>query len=214
MTRTTSFHRAVAAIGVLGLALGSFLAVSTVTNGVAQASPSSADQAQQPRSLLFLSVAPRNGPITSAMLFCDPPGGLHPSPTAACADLAIAQGDFTKLPGLRERLVCADIYDPVVASAFGWWRNRLTWFTHTYPNACELYGATGPVFPVPNEQLPRPTTSTSYPMPTVTITTPPGPTRTTGTGPFPTMTLPDPTVTYTVPETTIPGTTHPDHNTP
>lgn len=202
MTRSTSLQRAVAAIGALGLTLAAFLAVSTVANGAAQAAPPSADQAQQPRSLLLLSVTPRNGPVMSALLFCDPPGGLHPNPTAACADITIAQGDFTKLPGIGERLVCADVYDPVVATAFGWWRNRLTWFTRTYPNMCELYGATGPVFPVPNQDLP-PTTSTSMrPIPTVTFTLPPDPTPT------------GPTVTYTVPETTIPSTTHPDHNAP
>jgi Subtilisin inhibitor-like len=204
MTRSTSFQRAVAVLSALGLALAAVLAVSTMGHGAAQAAPSSADQAQQPpTTLLFLSVTPRNGPITTAILFCDPPGGLHPNPRAACTDLAVAGGDFTKLPGDRELILCPDIYDPVVATAFGWWKERVTWFSRTYSNACELYGATGPVFPAPNSQ-PRPTTSTSSPMPTVTISIP-GPTRTTGTGPRPTMTVPGPTVTRPVP--TIPGPT-------
>lgn len=150
MTRFARFERAVSITAALGLSLGSLGVLSAVA---AQATPSAPDQEQPrpPASMLLLSVTPRGGPATSAVLTCNPPGGLHPSPSEACADIAAAQGDFSELPGDDEVDVCIDIYDPVVASAFGWWESRLTWFSHTYGNMCELYAATGPVFPVPSE---------------------------------------------------------------
>jgi hypothetical protein len=188
MTRSASCRRALASVGALGLVLASFMAVSTLGSTAQAQAPDGVGQQQPAPSLLFLSVTPRNGPITTAVLFCGgsmAPGGLHPNPAAACVDLYTAGGDFTKLPGRREVILCADIYDPVAATAFGSWEGRLVWFNQTYPNSCELYGATGPVFPVPQNvpQQPTPTRPTStFPDPTL-----PGPTR-------PTSTLPGPTI--------------------
>jgi hypothetical protein len=200
MTRSISSRRALAAVGALGLALASFMAVSPMVAQASQAQAPDGGQGPPPSTVLFLSVAPRNAPINTAVLFCEPPGGLHPRAEAACADIATADGDFTKLPGLYQ-VICDDIYDPVIATAFGWWKGRLTWFQRTYANMCELRGDTGPVFPHtmltppphPTVTSPQPTRPTS----TVTITIPPPPTITTP--------KPGPTVTIDPPDTTIPN---------
>jgi Subtilisin inhibitor-like len=189
MTRSIAFRRAAAAVGALGLALASFMAVSPM---VAQASQGQAPDGGQapPRStkMLFLSVTTRTGPITTAVLTCDPPGGLHPDPRGACADLETAGGDFTKLPDRRPLILCPDIYDPVLATAFGWWDGRVVWYSQIHSNSCQMYGVTGPVFPVPQPGGPTPTRPTStFPDPTL-----PGPTRPTSTRPGPTIWDPPP----------------------
>jgi hypothetical protein len=151
MTRSTRLTRAATIAAALGLSLGSFGILSAVA---AQAGPSVPEQQQPPRpgpSLLLLSVAPRSGAVSTAVLTCNPVGGLHPNPAAACADITVARGNFAELPGDDDVEVCPDVYQPVVASTFGWWEGRMMWWNRTYGNMCELFAATGPVFPVPNE---------------------------------------------------------------
>jgi hypothetical protein len=213
MTRSTSPRRALAAIGALGLAVASFMAVAPMTGGVAQARESSTDQAPPMwGTLLFLSVTKGNQTLGTAILTCDPPGGMHPQPAAACADLNASGGDFLDLPGVPG--ACDDMWDPVQATAFGWWRSpSLRVFSNTYGNICSLYRSTGWVFPVPGTFPPPSTTTTAAPTPTATHTLPPGPTSTgpstTRTWPGPTVTwpLPDPVPTVTIdpPDTTIPN---------
>jgi len=226
MTRSSSLQRAAATLAALGLALAAFLAVSTLGT-TAQASPSSGVQAQQSRSVLFLSVTTQDGDVYAAILLCDPPGGLrHYDPRGACADIAAAGGDFTKLPGSGSGRACPDVYEPVVATAFGWWEDHLLWFSHAYGNMCEMSIATDPVFPVTGDVSPMPTTST-IPGPTVTLTIPPPPTRCptttvtwrpphpTGTVVPPESTVTSPPSTGEPPETTFPdGTTIPDTTAP
>jgi hypothetical protein len=166
-----------------------------VTGGVAQAGESSTDQAPPMwGTLLFLSVTKGNQTIGTAVLTCDPAGGMHPYPANACADLNTAGGDFLNLPGVPG--ACDDMWDPVQATAFGWWRSpSLRFFSNTYGNICDLYRSTGWVFPVPRTFPPPSSTTTSGPMPTHTL--PPGPT---GTGPSTTRTVPGPTVTWPLPD--------------
>jgi Subtilisin inhibitor-like len=177
MTRSTRLTRAATIAAALGLSLGSFGILSAVA---AQAAPSAQDQQQPPRpgpSLLLLSVAPSGGAVSTAVLTCNPAGGLHPSPVAACADISAARGNFAELPGDDDVDVCPDIYQPVVASTFGWWEGRMMWWNRTYGNMCELFAATGPVFPVPNEYGGGGGDDTPPPMPgpepPSTTTTPP-----------------------------------------
>lgn len=78
-------------------------------------------------------------------LMCDPDGGDHPNPDAACAEIEAAHGDLTALPG-EPTLLCTDIYQPVTVTATGTWRGRQISYEHTFPNTCELIRATGSVF--------------------------------------------------------------------
>lgn len=142
MTRSSFVTRAAAALAVVGVSLGIF------AGAPASAAPSGPAQQAPARTFLMLAVTPVESPSTVALLTCEPPGGSHPEATAACAALNQAGGDFTKLPGDSRVGACPDVWEPVVASAFGMWKGRLTWYMHRYGNACELQMSTGPVFQV------------------------------------------------------------------
>lgn len=128
-------------------ALGA-LALAATALGVLAAAPAGADPADgrddpanPPRTVLWLSAGGR-----SAALTCEPAGGTHPDPVAACRDLAIAGGDFANLPGDPLIGACPMVYDPVTASAVGLWRGEPVEFRATYSNACVLRARTGHVF--------------------------------------------------------------------
>ncbi len=102
--------------------------------------------AATPQAETFLTLSVQGSQQSSnATLRCDPSGGTHPSPAAACAALAAAGGDFNKLEG-RPGTNCADIYDPVTAQARGVYNGSRVNFRQTYPNRCDLDGETAPVF--------------------------------------------------------------------
>jgi hypothetical protein len=79
-----------------------------------------------------------------AMLTCSPPGGSIQQPRAACAAIAAAKGDLSKLPAGDG--MCMMIYDPVTVTATGRWKSRPVRYIHTYSNACVLKQETGAVF--------------------------------------------------------------------
>ncbi|WP_405551955.1 SSI family serine proteinase inhibitor [Streptomyces sp. NBC_01171] len=83
------------------------------------------------------------GGTRAALLLCDPPQG-HPKAAEACAELAAADGDFSRL-GDSDAL-CPLIYAPVRARAHGRWNGRQIDHERTYGNACELRAETGDVF--------------------------------------------------------------------
>lgn len=161
MARSTVIGRAAAALGAVAVAVVGLAA------GLAEATPSAAarQQQEQPqppqqvRTMLVLAVIPQDQPTTVAVLTCEPAGGTHPEPAAACRDLTAAGGDFTKLPGDPFAGACPDVWQPVTATAFGWWQGRLTWYSRVYGNLCELQVTTGPVFPTRN--VPRIDASTT-----------------------------------------------------
>jgi hypothetical protein len=140
MVRSTVLARAAVA-GAAALALGVLTAAVGAAPAGAQAQPPA-----QVRSVLMLAVVPHDAPATAAVLSCQPPGGTHPEAEAACRDVAAANGDLTQLPGDPEVEVCPDVWDPVTAVALGWWQGRLTRYTETFGNSCELAASTGPVF--------------------------------------------------------------------
>ena len=82
---------------------------------------------------------------SAATLGCEPPGGSHSNADAACAALAAAGGDFSKLTG-QPGIFCPDIFDPVTAQARGQYRGAPVAFEQTYPNRCDLDRQTAPVF--------------------------------------------------------------------
>ncbi|MBT2488465.1 subtilase-type protease inhibitor [Streptomyces sp. ISL-96] len=103
------------------------------------------DDRKQP-SGLFLTVSGAGSTwIRGVLLQCAPgPSGPHPDATGACAALDKAKGDFDTLPGNPR--ACTKQYEPVTVSASGSWRGVPMAWHKTYPNACVLETATGPVF--------------------------------------------------------------------
>ncbi|RFU43331.1 hypothetical protein DZF91_01760 [Actinomadura logoneensis] len=80
----------------------------------------------------------------TVLLRCDPPGGDHPSPARACAELAAHHGAFDHQPDHNQ--LCPMIYRPVIARASGWWRGRDVHFRKQYGNDCVMHSRTGAVF--------------------------------------------------------------------
>ncbi|MCE7004613.1 subtilase-type protease inhibitor [Kibdelosporangium philippinense] len=105
-------------------------------------------QPPQASSELELTVSEGLVPIAASQvrtLTCDPPGGNHPYPEAACFDIATAEGDLARLPGEPGK-VCSGVYKPVTVTALGDWWGVPVRFQESYGNACKLRAGTGLVF--------------------------------------------------------------------
>jgi hypothetical protein len=134
--RSGSGRRAVAALGVAATLL---VALATTPAGATTAATGQQPPPQPARTVLFLSVIPSNDVARTVILTCDPPGGSHPRPTEACDLLDEAGGDFTRLTGDPYAGACLpDLVDPVLATAFGWWQGRLTWYYRWFQHSCHL----------------------------------------------------------------------------
>lgn len=86
---------------------------------------------------------------TTWTLTCDPPGGDHPDPAAACAALAAADQPFDPVP---PGTMCAQIYGgPQTATIDGTWRGRPVRASYSRVDACEIarWNALAPVFGTP-----------------------------------------------------------------
>jgi len=76
-----------------------------------------------------------SGPILAQVtLTCQPPGGTHPHPQAACQALQSVGYDFSLLPPVQGR-VCPDIFVPVTVEAKAP-TGLKDLFVKTYPNRC------------------------------------------------------------------------------
>lgn len=74
---------------------------------------------------------------TTWTLTCDPAGGTHPDPAAACAALT-AQG-ATALPPVAKDTMCTQVYGgPETASITGTWRGSPVRSTFSRTNGCEI----------------------------------------------------------------------------
>ncbi|WP_243086631.1 SSI family serine proteinase inhibitor [Streptomyces sp. 891-h] len=113
-----------------------------------------ADAASAPRSAkpdrgdqgVFLTVS-RSGKSTirGVLLQCEPsPRGKHPKAAQACAALDKTRGNLNALPGKRGH--CTMKHDPVTAEARGSHRGKAVNWKKTFPNACAMHRATGPLF--------------------------------------------------------------------
>ncbi len=90
--------------------------------------------AQPPASTLQLTTHDTANRIGSVVLTCEPNGGTHPKRDKACAVLAGANGDFSKINARHQ--ACTLIYAPVDVTAVGTWRGKPVSFHATYPNRC------------------------------------------------------------------------------
>jgi hypothetical protein len=122
------------------LALAVFLATAT-------AAPAAAvGQTTNTRLLLTIAQGEEPYPVRdTALLTCDPAGGNHPSPAAACATLAATDGDVAAVEVQPDR-PCAHIYAPVTVTARGYWKGRTVYYRETFPNNCVLQVVKGTIF--------------------------------------------------------------------
>lgn len=130
---------------ILGAILGSVVLAGGLLGGVAPASAT-------PSAYGDVVLTIHQGEDTSAPvraeveLWCDPDGGSHPDPAAACAALAAAGGDPAAISPTSG--FCTAQYDPVTAVAQGYWSGggQTISFRKTYGNACELRHAKAALF--------------------------------------------------------------------
>lgn len=79
---------------------------------------------------------PKATPLRSWSLSCDPAGGTHPDPAAACAALARVTDPFAPTPANR---ACTDIYGgPAVARVSGTYRGQPVDTRFTRTDGCEI----------------------------------------------------------------------------
>ncbi|MFE7789354.1 SSI family serine proteinase inhibitor [Streptomyces sp. NPDC057460] len=102
--------------------------------------------ADSPESILFLTVSgSENTWIRGVALQCPATSqGHHPKAAEVCAALDEAGGDFDRLPG--DPHLCPLIHDPVTVTAKGMYDGDTVDWQRTYPNACAMEAAAGPVF--------------------------------------------------------------------
>ncbi|MER7699791.1 subtilase-type protease inhibitor [Streptomyces sp. NPDC096095] len=133
-------HAIFATVTAATLLLGGFTAAT------AQAAPAKEESLYAP-SALVLTVARGEDPLTATVeravtLACAPaPGGTHPTPAAACKELAAVQGQFAELAEGPSNRACTRLWDPVVVTAHGVWQGERVEFSTMYGNACEMAGS-------------------------------------------------------------------------
>ncbi|WP_424185946.1 SSI family serine proteinase inhibitor [Actinokineospora sp. G85] len=94
---------------------------------------------------LVLVVSDHQDGLRTTTLRCEPPGGDHPQPQAACAALDAVGGDITQLSSSGDT-ICTLQYAPVRVSAYGYWRGHEVSVSHEYGNPCLMNAESGPVF--------------------------------------------------------------------
>jgi hypothetical protein len=86
---------------------------------------------------LTIVVDDGTGKTTTWKLSCDPPGGTHPTPAAACAVLA-AKGR-TALPPVPKDMMCTQIFGgPQTAKITGTWLGKPVDSSLSRANGCEI----------------------------------------------------------------------------
>jgi hypothetical protein len=117
---------------------------STTVTAVLLGSSTAAAGATHPRTDLTLAYMAQAGYATAVTLRCDPPGGAHPKPVAACRTLRAVGGRPARLTPART--MCTMIYAPITAQITGKWRGKKISWSKTYGNTCEMTRATGVLF--------------------------------------------------------------------
>lgn len=98
--------------------------------------PDSPAPSQAP-DVLTIVVDDGSGTTTTWQLSCDPPGGTHPDPDAACRALG-ARGR-TALPAVARDRVCSQVYGGAqTATISGRWQGRTVRSSFSLRNGCEI----------------------------------------------------------------------------
>lgn len=120
--------------GLLALAL-----LLGACGGTGAASPGpgkSSSETATPNSVLTITVSDGRGATTIWRLTCDPVGGDHPDPAAACG--ALDQAADTALPAVPGDIACAEVFGgPETATITGTWRGRPVSSELARNNSCE-----------------------------------------------------------------------------
>lgn len=118
------------------LAAGLAATAASATALPAAAAPSSSSWTAGLTNLVMTKSATTwtNTPGRQVTLQCEPTGGTHPTPQAACDSLLAVNGNFAKLPHIFA--ACPDYWDPVTVTVTGTWRTQPVTYSQTYSNDC------------------------------------------------------------------------------
>lgn len=128
---------------LIGLAMAAVLAASPAF--ATQPDPGYAGGGGRgPGAELTLTYMAEAGFADAVTLECDPPGGGHPKPADACAELTAVAGDPDRIePGHG---ACMMIFAPITAEVTGDWHGTAVTWRHRYGNSCEMRRALGVLF--------------------------------------------------------------------
>ncbi|MEU8436483.1 subtilase-type protease inhibitor [Streptomyces sp. NPDC029216] len=138
----------------LGLASGA-MALTALTalagTGAADAAPTGTQSLYAPSALVVSVTAGQDaaaGTVLRAVtLVCAPrPGGTHPSPATACAELRANGASLDALAAPRPDSACTREWNPMTVTADGVWQGRRMSYTYTFGNPCGLRSTTGVLF--------------------------------------------------------------------
>jgi len=143
---TTTFLRRSLAL----VAATAFAVLSAGTSASANPTDPVITPAPQAKAGFVLTLSPTStvsfvSQYARVTLTCSPDGGTHSSPEKACDALREVDGYFERLRPLPGAY-CPAVWDPVKATARGYWGDRRVSFEKTYGNACEAGVATSGVF--------------------------------------------------------------------
>ncbi|MFD7259811.1 subtilase-type protease inhibitor [Streptomyces sp. NPDC059874] len=90
----------------------------------------------------------RRGTVLRAVtLVCAPtPGGTHPDPVGACAELREHDARLDALTAPAADTACTREWSPMTVTADGVWNGRHLRYAHTFANACGLRSTEGMLF--------------------------------------------------------------------
>ncbi|MEV7524297.1 subtilase-type protease inhibitor [Streptomyces sp. NPDC091371] len=90
----------------------------------------------------------RRGTVLRAVtLVCAPaPGGTHPDPVGACAELREHGARLDALTAPAADTACTREWNPMTVTADGVWDGRRLSYAHTFGNACGLRSTAGVLF--------------------------------------------------------------------
>jgi hypothetical protein len=131
----------------IGLAAATLFIAGPAFAGPAFAGPPDpgyAGGSRGPGADLTLTYMAQAGFAAAVKLQCDPPGGGHPKPADACAELTAVGGDPDRIePGHG---ACMMIYAPITAQITGDWHGTAVTWHREYGNGCEMRRALGVLF--------------------------------------------------------------------
>lgn len=139
-----------------GLGLGSAaMALTALTAlawpGSAGAAPSGSESLYAP-SALVLGVTAGDDTATGTVLravtlVCAPtPGGTHPNPAAACAELRANAAGLDALAAPEPGTACTREWNPMTVTADGVWQGQRLNYAYTFGNPCGMHHSTGVLF--------------------------------------------------------------------
>ncbi|MEU1015228.1 SSI family serine proteinase inhibitor [Streptomyces sp. NPDC005900] len=132
----------------MGAAAAAATCVLAATSGTAQAGAPKPTSLFAP-SVLVLTVGQGEDATSAAVeravtLTCAPrPTGTHPSPAAACAELAKAEGQFGLLVNNTSDAVCTKEWRPVTVTVSGVWNGKHVGWSSTFANRCMMKAGLG-----------------------------------------------------------------------